>query len=201
MKYACLTHVLDISACHLCEILSFPLSFQVANLFVGSGADPVARENIIFGGRVGVTFEGTDARGVLEQNVISANEDAGIIIRKGSPIIKHNVIHSEKKSGIRVEGGAALIEHNVLRNCGRNGVVVFSGNPLIRTNSIYKNSLANVAFNNVGSKGRLVDNAIWGSPTSGVAILKGASPSVEANLVYGNNTFKCGDKVRTGRMV
>ena len=145
-----------------------------------------------------MTFNGAGTAGLLERNTISANEEDGVRIIGAAPRIAYNDIHSGKKAGILIQGGTARIEHNVIHSHAYNGVLIWDGDPLIRSNRISGSTYANVAFSGAATKGHLESNAIYGSYVSGVAVMKGASPIVEGNIINGNNTLGCSTNVRAG---
>uniref|UniRef100_A0A8C7Z0B1 F-box protein 10 n=1 Tax=Oryzias sinensis TaxID=183150 RepID=A0A8C7Z0B1_9TELE len=128
------------------------------------------------------------AQGLIAENNIHSNGEAGLDIRKGAnPIILCNKIHSGLRSGIVVLGnGRGSIRSNLIYNNKEAGVyILFSGNPVVSGNHIFQGQAAGIAINENG-RGMITENVIKENQWGGVDIRRGGDPILRNNYIcYG----------------
>ncbi|XP_068178488.1 F-box only protein 10 isoform X2 [Antennarius striatus] len=125
------------------------------------------------------------AQGLIAENNIHSNSEAGIDIRKGAnPIILCNKIHSGLRSGIVVLGnGKGAIRSNQIYNNKEAGVyILFSGNPVVCGNHIFRGQTAGIAINENG-RGMIAENVIKENQWGGVDIRRGGDPILKNNYI------------------
>uniref|UniRef100_A0A3P8XSF9 F-box domain-containing protein n=1 Tax=Esox lucius TaxID=8010 RepID=A0A3P8XSF9_ESOLU len=125
------------------------------------------------------------AQGLIADNNIHSNGEAGLDIRKGAdPIILCNRIHSGLRSGIVVLGnGRGSIRSNQIYNNKEAGVyILFNGNPVVSGNHIYQGQAAGIAVNESG-RGVIVDNVIRENLWGGADIRRGGDPVLRNNII------------------
>ncbi|XP_033976261.1 F-box only protein 10 [Trematomus bernacchii] len=128
------------------------------------------------------------AQGLIAENNIHSNGEAGLDIRKGAnPIILCNRIHSGLRSGVVVLGnGKGSIRSNQIYNNKEAGVyILFSGNPVVSGNHIFQGQAAGIAINENG-RGMITENVIKENQWGGVDIRRGGDPILKNNYIcYG----------------
>ncbi|XP_041838923.1 F-box only protein 10 isoform X2 [Melanotaenia boesemani] len=138
--------------------------------------------------RASGVFLRLSARGLIAENNIHSNVEAGLDIRKGAnPIILCNKIHSGLRSGIVVLGnGKGSIRSNLIYNNKEAGVyILFCGNPVVRGNHIFQGQAAGIAINENG-RGMITENVIRENQWGGVDIRRGGDPILRNNYIcYG----------------
>ncbi|KAJ8000490.1 hypothetical protein DPEC_G00180670 [Dallia pectoralis] len=125
------------------------------------------------------------AQGLIADNNIHSNGEAGLDIRKGAnPIILCNRIHSGLRSGIVVLGnGRGSIRSNQIYNNKEAGVyILFNGNPVVSGNHIFQGQAAGIAVNENG-RGMIVDNVIRENLWGGADIRRGGDPVLRNNYI------------------
>ncbi|XP_037328459.2 F-box only protein 10 [Pungitius pungitius] len=138
--------------------------------------------------RASGVFLRLSAEGLIAQNNIHSNAEAGLDIRKGAnPIILCNKIHSGLRSGVVVLGnGKGSIRSNQIYNNKEAGVyILFSGNPVVSGNHIFRGQAAGIAINENG-RGMITENVIKENQWGGVDIRRGGDPILKNNhICYG----------------
>ncbi|XP_062243847.1 F-box only protein 10 [Platichthys flesus] len=138
--------------------------------------------------RASGVFLRLSAQGLIAENDIHSNGEAGLDIRKGAnPIILCNRIHSGLRSGVVVLGkGKGSIRSNWIYNNKEAGVyILFSGNPVVSGNHIFQGQAAGIAINENG-RGIITDNVIKENQWGGVDIRRGGDPILRNNYIcYG----------------
>lgn len=138
--------------------------------------------------RASGVFLRLSAQGLIAENNIHSNGEAGLDIRKGAnPIIVCNKIHSGLRSGVVVLGnGKGSIRSNQIYNNKEAGVyILFSGNPVVSGNHIFQGQAAGIAINENG-RGMITDNVIKENQWGGVDIRRGGDPILKNNYIcYG----------------
>ncbi|XP_059903024.1 F-box only protein 10 [Gadus macrocephalus] len=128
------------------------------------------------------------AHGLIAENNIHSNGEAGLDIRKGAnPIILCNRIHSGLRSGVVVLGnGKGSIRSNQIYNNKEAGVyILFSGNPVVSGNHIFQGQAAGIAVNENG-RGMIIENVIRENQWGGADIRRGGDPVLRNNYIcYG----------------
>ncbi|KAJ3614854.1 hypothetical protein NHX12_018424 [Muraenolepis orangiensis] len=130
------------------------------------------------------------ARGLIAENNIHGNGEAGLDIRKGAdPIILCNRIHSGLRSGVVVLGnGKGSIRSNQIYNNKEAGIyILFSGNPVVSGNHIFQGQAAGIAVNENG-RGTITENVIRENQWGGADIRRGGDPVLRNNYIcYGHS--------------
>ncbi|MEQ2240303.1 hypothetical protein ILYODFUR_013341, partial [Ilyodon furcidens] len=138
--------------------------------------------------RASGVFLRLSAQGLIAENNIHSNGEAGLDIRKGAnPIILCNKIHSGLRSGVVVLGnGKGSVRSNLIYNNKEAGVyILFSGNPVVSGNRIFQGQAAGVAINENG-RGLITENVIRENQWGGVDIRRGGDPILRNNYIcYG----------------
>uniref|UniRef100_A0A3Q3E9A9 F-box protein 10 n=1 Tax=Labrus bergylta TaxID=56723 RepID=A0A3Q3E9A9_9LABR len=138
--------------------------------------------------RASGVFLRLSAQGLIAENNIHSNGEAGLDIRKGAyPIIVCNKIHSGLRSGVVVLGnGKGSIRSNQIFNNKEAGVyILFSGNPVVSGNHIFQGQAAGIAINENG-RGMISENVIKENQWGGVDIRRGGDPILRNNYIcYG----------------
>ncbi|KAL1023947.1 hypothetical protein UPYG_G00049400 [Umbra pygmaea] len=135
--------------------------------------------------RASGVFLRLSAQGLIADNNIHSNGEAGLDIRKGAdPIILCNRIHSGLRSGIVVLGnGRGSIRSNQIYNNKEAGVyILFNGNPVVSGNHIFQGQAAGIAVNENG-RGVIVDNVIRENLWGGADIRRGGDPVLRNNFI------------------
>lgn len=99
--------------------------------------------------RASGVFLRLSAQGLIAENNIHSNGEAGLDIRKGAnPTIVCNRIHSGLRSGVVVLGnGKGSIRSNQIYNNKEAGVyILFSGNPVVRYAGLHKHQVYSLLF-------------------------------------------------------
>uniref|UniRef100_A0A3Q3ECX7 F-box protein 10 n=1 Tax=Kryptolebias marmoratus TaxID=37003 RepID=A0A3Q3ECX7_KRYMA len=133
--------------------------------------------------RASGVFLRLSAQGVIAENNIHSNGEAGLDIRKGAnPIILCNKIHSGLRSGVVVLGnGKGSIRSNLIYNNKEAGVyILFSGNPVVSGNHIFQGQAAGVAINENGR------GMITGNKGCGVWVMSSSLPQLLGNYIIHN---------------
>ncbi|NXK48935.1 FBX10 protein, partial [Chauna torquata] len=128
------------------------------------------------------------AGGLIADNNIHSNCEAGVDIRKGAnPLVLCNKIHSGLRSGIVVVGsGKGIIRSNQIYGNKEAGIyILYNGNPAVRGNHIFQGLAAGIAVNENG-RGQITENVICENQWGGVDIRHGGDP------VLRNNVISCG---------
>ncbi|XP_022070493.1 F-box only protein 10 [Acanthochromis polyacanthus] len=138
--------------------------------------------------RASGVFLRLSAQGLIAENNIHSNGEAGLDIRKGAnPTIVCNRIHSGLRSGVVVLGnGKGSIRSNQIYNNKEAGVyILFSGNPVVSGNHIFQGQAAGIAINENG-RGMITENVIRENQWGGVDIRRGGDPILRNNYIcYG----------------
>ncbi|XP_029948896.1 F-box only protein 10-like [Salarias fasciatus] len=138
--------------------------------------------------RASGVFLRLSAQGLIAENNIHSNGEAGLDIRKGAnPTIVCNKIHSGLRSGVVVLGnGKGSIRSNQIYNNKEAGVyILFSGNPVVSGNHIFQGQAAGIAVNENG-RGMITENVIRENQWGGVDIRRGGDPVLKNNYIcYG----------------
>ena len=125
------------------------------------------------------------ARGLIEDNDISANARAGVaILSGGNPLVRFNKIHDGKDSGVLIsEKGRGRVEDNDIFSNLRAGVAILrEGAPFVTRNRIYDGHDSGVLVCEQGM-GSVVDNEIYSNHMAGVAIGHGGASTVKGNMI------------------
>ncbi|KAM9819470.1 F-box only protein 10 [Syngnathus typhle] len=135
--------------------------------------------------RASGVFMRLSAQGLIAENDIHSNGEAGLDIRKGAnPIIVCNRIHSGFRSGVVVLGnGKGSLRSNQIYNNKEAGVyILFSGNPVVCGNHIFQGQAAGIAVNENG-RGMVTENVIKENRWGGVDIRRGGDPILRNNFI------------------
>ncbi|KAG5286872.1 hypothetical protein AALO_G00019690 [Alosa alosa] len=141
--------------------------------------------NEVSGCRASGVFLRLSAQGLIAENNIHSNAEAGLDIRKGAnPIILCNRIHSGLRSGIVVLGnGKGSIRSNQIYGNKEAGVyILFNGNPVVSGNHIFQGQAAGIAVNENG-RGLITDNVIRENQWGGADIRRGGDPVLRNNFI------------------
>ncbi|KAF7241212.1 F-box only protein 10 [Varanus komodoensis] len=125
------------------------------------------------------------ADGLIAENNIYSNCEAGVDIRKGAnPFILCNRIHSGLRSGIVVLGnGKGIIRSNQIYGNKEAGIyILYNGNPLVSGNHIFQGLAAGIAVNENG-RGQITENVIRENQWGGADIRRGGDPVLRSNLI------------------
>ncbi|XP_073698492.1 F-box only protein 10 [Garra rufa] len=167
-----------------------------ANVFRGlsyavrciQNAKMVMLRNEVCGCKASGVFLRLSAQGLIAENNIHSNGEAGLDIRKGAnPIILCNRIHSGLRSGIVVLGnGRGSIRSNQIYGNKEAGVyILFNGNPVVSGNHIFQGLAAGIAVNENG-RGLITENVIRQNQWGGADIRRGGDPVLRNNYIcYG----------------
>ncbi|XP_051983370.1 F-box only protein 10 isoform X2 [Xyrauchen texanus] len=167
-----------------------------ANVFRGlnyavrciQNARMVMLRNEVCGCKASGVFLRLSAQGLIAENNIHSNGEAGLDIRKGAnPIILCNRIHSGLRSGIVVLGnGRGSIRSNQIFGNKEAGVyILFNGNPVVSGNHIFQGLAAGIAVNENG-RGLITENVIRQNQWGGADIRRGGDPILRNNFIcYG----------------
>ncbi|XP_062864874.1 F-box only protein 10 [Trichomycterus rosablanca] len=148
-------------------------------------AKMVMLHNEVSGCRASGVFLRLSAQGLIAENDIHSNGEAGLDIRKGAnPIILCNRIHSGLRSGIVVLGnGKGSIRSNQIYGNKEAGVyILYNGNPVISGNHIFQGLAAGVAVNENG-RGLITENVIRQNQWGGADIRRGGDPILRNNFI------------------
>eukprot|EP00308_Calcidiscus_leptoporus_P004949 CAMPEP_0119353072 /NCGR_PEP_ID=MMETSP1334-20130426/2287_1 /TAXON_ID=127549 /ORGANISM="Calcidiscus leptoporus, Strain RCC1130" /LENGTH=283 /DNA_ID=CAMNT_0007366273 /DNA_START=416 /DNA_END=1267 /DNA_ORIENTATION=- len=110
-------------------------------------------------------------KGVVEDNVISFSNFAGVAVLNGAdPHVRRNKIHEGMDSGVLIsQRGRGVIEENDIFGNLRAGVAILKeGAPLVKRNQIHDGRDSGVLVCEDG-KGDVCENDIFGNQTAGVA--------------------------------
>uniref|UniRef100_A0A8C5IB19 F-box domain-containing protein n=1 Tax=Gouania willdenowi TaxID=441366 RepID=A0A8C5IB19_GOUWI len=135
--------------------------------------------------RASGVFLRLSAQGLIAENNIHCNGEAGLDIRKGAnPTIVCNKIHSGLRSGVVVLGnGRGSIRSNQIYNNKEAGIyILFSGNPEVSGNHIFQGQAGGIAVNENG-RGMITDNVIRENQWGGVDIRRGSDPVLRNNYI------------------
>ncbi|KAJ8281330.1 hypothetical protein GJAV_G00066270 [Gymnothorax javanicus] len=141
--------------------------------------------NEVYGCRASGIFFRLSASGLIAENNIHSNAEAGLDIRKGAnPIILCNRIHSGLRSGIVVLGnGQGFIRSNQIYGNKEAGIyILYNGNPVVRRNRIFQGQAAGIAVNENG-RGLIMENVIWENQWGGADIRRGGDPDLSFNFI------------------
>ncbi|NXK13040.1 FBX10 protein, partial [Herpetotheres cachinnans] len=125
------------------------------------------------------------AGGLIADNNIHSNSEAGVDIRKGAnPLVLCNKIHSGLRSGIVVVGnGKGIIRSNQIYGNKEAGIyILYNGNPAVSGNHIFQGLAAGIAVNENG-RGQITGNIICENQWGGVDIRHGGDPILRNNLI------------------
>ncbi|NXE29175.1 FBX10 protein, partial [Ardeotis kori] len=125
------------------------------------------------------------AGGLIADNNIHSNCEAGVDIRKGAnPLVLCNKIHSGLRSGIVVVGnGKGIIRSNQIYGNKEAGIyILYNGNPAVSGNHIFQGLAAGIAVNENG-RGQITGNIICENQWGGVDIRHGGDPVLRNNLI------------------
>ncbi|KAM9251166.1 F-box only protein 10 [Cariama cristata] len=125
------------------------------------------------------------AGGLIADNNIHSNCEAGVDIRKGAnPLVLCNKIHSGLRSGIVVAGnGKGIIRSNQIYGNKEAGIyILYNGNPAVSGNHIFQGLAAGIAVNENG-RGHITGNVICQNQWGGADIRHGGDPLLRNNLI------------------
>ncbi|XP_054040710.1 F-box only protein 10 isoform X5 [Rissa tridactyla] len=125
------------------------------------------------------------AGGLIADNNIHSNCEAGVDIRKGAnPLVLCNKIHSGLRSGIVVAGnGKGIIRSNQICGNKEAGIyILYNGNPAVSGNHIFQGMAAGIAVNENG-RGQITGNIICENQWGGADIRHGGDPVLRNNLI------------------
>ncbi|NXH69999.1 FBX10 protein, partial [Hydrobates tethys] len=125
------------------------------------------------------------AGGLIADNNIHSNCEAGVDIRKGAnPLVLCNKIHSGLRSGIVVVGnGKGIIRSNQIYGNKEAGIyILYNGNPAVSGNHIFQGLAAGIAVNENG-RGQITGNVICENQWGGVDVRHGGDPVLRNNLI------------------
>ncbi|XP_010003835.1 PREDICTED: F-box only protein 10 [Chaetura pelagica] len=125
------------------------------------------------------------AGGLIADNNIHSNCEAGVDIRKGAnPLVLCNKIHSGLRSGIVVVGnGRGIIRSNQIYGNKEAGIyILYNGNPAVSGNHIFQGLAAGIAVNENG-RGQITGNVICENQWGGADIRHGGDPILRNNLI------------------
>ncbi|XP_072716972.1 F-box only protein 10 isoform X1 [Ciconia boyciana] len=125
------------------------------------------------------------AGGLIADNNIHSNCEAGVDIRKGAnPLVLCNKIHSGLRSGIVVVGnGKGIIRSNQIYGNKEAGIyILYNGNPAVSGNHIFQGLAAGIAVNENG-RGQITGNVICENQWGGADIRHGGDPILRNNLI------------------
>ncbi|KAI1883716.1 hypothetical protein AGOR_G00234410 [Albula goreensis] len=145
----------------------------------------VMLRNEVCGCRASGVFLRLSAQGLIAENNIHSNTEAGLDIRKGAnPIILCNRIHSGLRSGIVVLGnGKGSIRSNQIYGNKEAGIyILYNGNPVVSGNHIFQGQAAGIAVNENG-RGLIVENVIRENQWGGADIRRGGDPVLKNNFI------------------
>ncbi len=157
-------------------------------VLAGSSTRYILHNEVHHGKGVGVLVC-DNAKGVIEDNVISCNGRAGIaILSGGDPLVMANKIHDGMDSGVLVsERGRGRVEENDIFGNRRAGVAILKeGAPLVKRNKIHDGRDSGVLVCENG-KGSVVDNDIFANQMAGVAIGRGGASRITGNVIRDGN--------------
>ncbi|NWR80417.1 FBX10 protein, partial [Centropus unirufus] len=127
------------------------------------------------------------AGGLIADNNIHSNCEAGVDIRKGAnPLVLCNKIHNGLRSGIVVVGnGKGIIRSNQIYGNKEAGIyILYDGNPAVSGNHIFQGLAAGIAVNENG-RGHITGNIICENQWGGADIRHGGNPILRNNLISG----------------
>ncbi|KAJ1205824.1 hypothetical protein NDU88_001250 [Pleurodeles waltl] len=142
-------------------------------------------KNEIFHCKTSGIFMRLAAGGLIADNIIHSNAEAGVDIRKGAnPLILCNKIHSGLRSGIVVLGnGKGIIRSNQIYGNKEAGIyILYNGNPVVSGNHIFQGLAAGIAVNENG-RGQITENVIRENQWGGADIRRGGDPVLRSNLI------------------
>ncbi|KAM5194702.1 F-box only protein 10 [Mantella aurantiaca] len=145
----------------------------------------VMLKNEIYHCKASGVFLRLAAGGLIADNNIHSNTEAGVDIRKGAnPVILCNRIHSGLRSGIVVLGnGKGSIRSNQIYGNKEAGIyILYNGNPVVSGNHIFQGLAAGIAVNENG-RGQITENVIRENQWGGVDIRRGGDPVLRSNLI------------------
>ncbi|XP_078532367.1 F-box only protein 10 [Lissotriton helveticus] len=145
----------------------------------------VMLKNEIFHCKTSGIFMRLAAGGLIADNIIHSNAEAGVDIRKGAnPLILCNKIHSGLRSGIVVLGnGKGVIRSNQIYGNKEAGIyILYNGNPVVSGNHIFQGLAAGIAVNENG-RGQITENVIRENQWGGADIRRGGDPVLRSNLI------------------
>ncbi|XP_069486585.1 F-box only protein 10 [Ambystoma mexicanum] len=145
----------------------------------------VMLKNEIFHCKASGIFMRLAAGGLIADNIIHSNTEAGVDIRKGAnPLILCNKIHSGLRSGIVVLGnGKGVIRSNQIYGNKEAGIyILYNGNPVVSGNHIFQGLAAGIAVNENG-RGHITENVIRENQWGGADIRRGGDPVLRSNLI------------------
>ncbi|XP_061106815.1 F-box only protein 10-like [Conger conger] len=148
-------------------------------------AKVVMLRNEVCGCRGSGVFFRLHARGLIAENNIHSNAEAGLDIRRGAnPIILCNRIHSGLRSGIVVLGnGEGSIRSNQIYGNKEAGIyILYYARPVVRGNHIFQGQAAGIAVNE-NARGMISENVIRENQWGGIDIRRGADPYVTKNVI------------------
>ncbi|KAM6229964.1 F-box only protein 10 isoform 1-T2 [Porphyrio hochstetteri] len=126
------------------------------------------------------------AGGLIADNNIYSNCEAGVDIRKGAnPLVLCNKIHSGLRSGIVVVGnGKGVIRSNQIYGNKEAGIyILYNGNPAVSGNHIFQGLAAGVAVNENGR------GQITGNKGCGVWMMSSSLPHLINNQISHNSIY------------
>jgi len=161
-------------------------SSSLACVAIHGKAFPKLRGNKIHDGKASGINVYRNGQGLIEDNKIFGNANAGISISgDGNPTVRGNKIHDDKGSGIHVyESGQGLIEDNdVFGNAGSGIEIKKTGNPTVRRNKIHDGESSGIYVHENG-QGIIEDNDIFGNVLAGIEIKEAGKPTVRRNKIH-----------------
>ncbi len=158
-----------------------------AVVYVRGGADPQITHNKISSLREkpGVVVAG--ARGLIENNEISAKKGWGIVViwAPSAPIVRQNVIRSSLGIGL-LEKSSATIDDNDIASTST-GVVVMESEAVVTRNRIHECGTG-VRINK-GGRAAIEGNTVTNNRTSGIDIESDAQATLTGNILAENGAY------------
>ncbi|XP_074063709.1 F-box only protein 10 isoform X3 [Macrotis lagotis] len=143
-------------------------------------------KNDIYHCKASGIFLRLEAGGLIADNNIYSNSEAGVDIRKGAnPFILCNKIHSGLRSGIVVLGnGRGIIRSNQIYGNKEAGIyILYNGNPIVSGNHIFQGLAAGIAVNENGR------GQITGNKGCGMWIMSSSLPHITSNQIAHNSIY------------
>jgi parallel beta-helix repeat protein len=156
-----------------------------ACIVIQGGATPHVYSNRIHDSKVGVYIH-DHGQGTLADNDIF-NNDIGVEIYDGDPLLLDNRIYENNQSGVFIEQqGQGRLEGNDIYGNAYTGVEINGGTPGLRYNHIHDGKAGGIYVHN-GSRGMIEYNDIYQNTLSGVAIQGDKStPTLRYNDIHNN---------------
>jgi F-box protein 11 len=157
----------------------------------GPTSNPVLRDCKIRDGReCGLQFSG-QARGTVENCVLSGNVEVGVVIQQGSnPVLQKCEIQAPHRFGVHVHSaGQGMLINCTVKDSGGSGVLVeLAGRPVLRDCAIRGSKQAGLLVHGANSVPTVEKIDIEGSGGPGIEVRDGASPLVRKGKIRDGKT-------------